>query len=97
MFQNKVDNEDNDKFDIYVGGTTNLTTTLDANAFISKGHYYQLEEEAQSSTCHIVDQDGVTLDPDEEEDETFFGVEQLTGLTTVIQERFLYNFMICND
>ena len=55
MFQNFEENADNANYEIFVTGTSNLTTTLNANAFISKGHYYQLQEDAKSSTCTIID------------------------------------------
>ena len=42
MFENKEKNPDNENYDIYISGTTNLTSTLGANSFVSKGYYYGL-------------------------------------------------------
>jgi len=37
---NMTANPSNTFFDVYVDGTTNLTSTLKAPAFASKGHFY---------------------------------------------------------
>ena len=37
---NMTRNPSNANYDIYVDGTTNMTSTLKANAFASKGHFY---------------------------------------------------------
>lgn len=55
---NMTRNPANANFDIYVDGTTNLTTTLMAWGFAAKGHYYQLSDEAASSAPTLVDQEG---------------------------------------
>jgi hypothetical protein len=40
MMLNRTANPANAAFDILVDGTSNLTTTLRAPAFASKGHFY---------------------------------------------------------
>ena len=44
----------NKNFDTYVDGTSNMTSTLNAPAFVAKGHYYELSPEVESSKCEIV-------------------------------------------
>jgi len=40
MMYNQTRNPDNAKYFGYVDGTSNLTTTLKAPVFVSKGHFY---------------------------------------------------------
>ena len=42
MMYNMTENKENENFNVYVTGTTNMTSTLNAPAFCAKGHYYQL-------------------------------------------------------
>ena len=74
-----------------------MTTALDANAFISRGHYYLLEDDAASSTCLIVDKNNNELSPNAEDDDTYLGIEPYTGLSVIIKERYMYNMLLFND
>ena len=55
MFQDVTENSANQNYAILVSGTTNITSTFNANAFVTKGHYYQVTEDATASICKIVD------------------------------------------
>ena len=55
MFQDFTENPANQNYNILVSGTTNITSTFNANAFITKGHYYQVTDDVQASICSIVD------------------------------------------
>jgi hypothetical protein len=40
LMLNLTANEANAKYNVKITGTTNMTTSLKAPAFVSKGHYY---------------------------------------------------------
>ena len=44
LMYNMTKSETNAKFDTYIDGTSNMTSTLLAPAFVAKGHYYDLSE-----------------------------------------------------
>jgi len=77
---NSTANPANQVYMINVDGTTNLTTTLRAPVFASKGHFYQISPEVASSVPSIVYPDGAPVTPSAGNDETSFGVETLSGL-----------------
>jgi len=87
MMLNMTANPANEVFDVYVDGTTNLTTTLKAAAFASKGHFYQISPEVSSSVPKIVNLANVTILPSASVDETYLGVEKLSGVNLIAQER----------
>ena len=74
-----------------------MTTALHANAFISRGHYYLLEDDAVSSTCLIVDKNNEELSPNVKDDDTYMGIEPYTGLSVIMKERKMYNMLLFND
>ena len=55
---NKTANPANENFDVRITGTSNMTTSLNAYGFVSKGHYLQLSEAAEESKPVIVDSKG---------------------------------------
>ena len=97
MFQDVGENSANQNYNILVSGTTNITSTFNANAFVTKGHYYQLTEDAKESTCQIVDKNGASIKPNQDNDDTYLGVEPNTGITVITKERFLYNMQVFSD
>ena len=66
---------------INVDGTTNLTTTMKAPVFASKGHFYQISPEVTASVPTIKNPDGSVVTANSATDETTFGIETLSGLT----------------
>ena len=80
-------NSQNALFDIYVDGTTNLTSTLKAPAFASKGHFYQISPEVMSSVPSIVNRQNQTILPSASVDETYLGVERISGVTLSSRQR----------
>lgn len=95
---NLTANPANALYEIYVDGTTNMTTTLKAPAFASKGHYYQISEEIKDvSVPKIVYKDGRTIEPNADDDDTWLGVERLSGVNLVARERIQLNFQVPND
>ena len=48
----------NDDYDIKINGTTNMTTSFNANSFVAKGHYYEMSPDVVSSQPMIKDADG---------------------------------------
>jgi hypothetical protein len=80
---NGTANNANQVFDVYVDGTSNLTSTLKAPAFASKGHFYQISSEVSNSVPHIVNLQNVTILPSASVDETYLGVEKLSGVNVI--------------
>mmetsp|Transcript_78093 Transcript_78093/g.107977 ORF Transcript_78093/g.107977 Transcript_78093/m.107977 type:complete len:143 (+) Transcript_78093:2582-3010(+) len=90
---NLTANPANALFEIYVDGTTNMTTTLKAPAFASKGHYYQISEEIKDvSVPKLTDKNGNEILPNADDDDTWLGVERLSGVNLVARERIQLNF-----
>lgn len=97
LMLNKTANPNNEIYDVRITGTSNMTTTLGAWSFVAKGHYYELSPEAESSKPVLRDQQGNVLGVDPENDDTFLGVEQMTGVCLVAKERIFYNFAVYKD
>lgn len=87
----------NANFDIEVSGTSNLTTTLRAPAIAAKGHYYGLSELASSSKPEIVDSNGSAIVASADNDDSYLGVEQLTGVSLIYMERLFFNMVLYGD
>ena len=94
---NKTRNPDNKNYNVFVDGTTNMTSTLKAPAFCAKGHYYQLSPEVESSKCKILDMNDKPITTDKEADDTYLGMEKFSGACVIAKERIFYNFQIWND
>jgi hypothetical protein len=54
LMYNMTRNPDNAMYYGYIDGTSNLTTTLKAPSFVSKGHFYQISSEVAESVPIIV-------------------------------------------
>jgi len=94
---NSTANPANAIYMINVDGTSNLTTTMRAPMFASKGHFYQISDEVASSVPVIKNPDGSVVTPNSNNDETTFGIETLSGLTVQAYQRIQNNFGIFND
>lgn len=88
---------ENANYDIEVAGTSNLTTSLNAWSFAAKGHYYGLSDEASSAKPDIVLSDGVEVVANAVADDTFIGVESMTGVTLILKERLFFNMVVYGD
>jgi len=97
LMLNKTANPNNEIYDVRITGTSNMTTTLGAWSFVAKGHYYELSPEAEESKPILRDQQGNVLQTDPQNDDTFLGVEQMTGVCLVAKERIFYNFAVYKD
>jgi len=86
MMLNMTANPANTVFDVYVDGTTNMTSTLKAPAFASKGHFYQISPEVVLSVPLIVNLQNSTIQPSASVDQTWVNVEQLSGVTLQSQQ-----------
>ena len=64
----------------FIDGTSNLTTTTKAPIFVSKGHFYQISDQVLGSVPLIVDSDGNEIIPNENDDDTYLGIEKITGV-----------------
>lgn len=74
-----------------------MTTSLNAYGFVAKGHYYQLSEMASASKPKIVDSDGNEFVTNSDDDDTYLGVEQLSGVCFIAKERIFFNMAIYGD
>lgn len=63
LMYNMTKNPANENYQVYVDGTSNMTTTLKAPAFISKGHFYQISPEVADAVPIIVDINGNKIIP----------------------------------
>ena len=97
MFENFTGNPDNEIYDIYISGTTNLTSILEANSFLSGGNYYQLAPAAADSKCKIVDQNNDEIGSNSDDDFSMVGIEPNSGVTVIMKERLFYNMLVFND
>ena len=93
---NSTANPANEIYMINVDGTTNLTTTMKAPVFASKGHFYQISSEVAASVPIIKNPDGSVVTPNSD-DETTLGIEQLSGATLQFSQSIQTNFDIFND
>lgn len=96
---NKTRNPDNDNFDVFVDGTTNVTSTLKAQAFASKGHFLDISEEAAAlgSVPVIKNANGEVIKANKDDDDTFLGMEKWTGVNVLARQRIQFNFAVFND
>ena len=92
LMYNMTGYEPNVNFDTYIDGTSNMTSTLLAPAFVAKGHYYDLSPVVESSKCEIVDMNDQPIPPNQEADDTYLGMEAMTGVCVIAAERIFYNF-----
>ena len=97
LMYNMTKSETNAKFQTYIDGTSNMTSTLLAPAFVAKGHYYDLSEVVESSKCEIVDQDEQPITSNQDADDTYLGLEKMSGVCLIAAERIFYNFQVWND
>ncbi len=63
LMYNMTRNPDNEMYFGYIDGTSNLTTTLKAPGFVSKGHYYQISSEVTESIPKIVNTQNEVIIP----------------------------------
>jgi hypothetical protein len=71
----------NSHFDIYVTGTTNLTSTLMAPVFASNGHYQGITSVECADSIPIIRNTNGDIIAPSQADVSFFNVEPQTGLT----------------
>lgn len=78
--QDKHDNPGNAKYYTEIGGSSNMTTLLQAYSLATKGHYYQISEKAKDKIAVIVDKNNKPIEPIEKEDDTYLGIERISGV-----------------
>ena len=99
LMMNKTGYAPNENYDVRITGTTNMTTSLKAFSFAAKGHYYQLDEDVFNSDSRpkITDINGTEIKQNEEDDETYLGVERYSGVCLIAMERIFLNMVIYRD
>lgn len=94
VLQNSTDNAN---YEIDISGTTNLTTTMNAYAFAAKGHYYGIDDKASDSKPQLFDSSMSEIEASADNDNTYLGVEKLSGVSLISMERIFYNMVIYGD
>mmetsp|Transcript_22842 Transcript_22842/g.22098 ORF Transcript_22842/g.22098 Transcript_22842/m.22098 type:complete len:141 (-) Transcript_22842:353-775(-) len=89
-------NADNVKYYTKINGTANLSSSLGAPIFASKGHYYQIPE-SLGITPIVRNHAGEVIQAEEQPDETFLAVESYSGLPLIALQRLQMNFYIEQD
>lgn len=97
LMRNDTDYSPNKNYQVNITGTSNMTTSLQAYAFVAKGHYYQMSDAVNASIPVIVNQDNETIVPNMDDDETYLGVEQTTGVCLLAMERIFFNMVVYGD
>ena len=95
--KNATANPDNKKFNVDITGSSNLTTTLDANCFAAKGHYHEISAKVSDSVPQILNSNGVAITSDADSDDTYLGVEKYTGTRLFSKERIFMNMVFKGD
>jgi hypothetical protein len=73
--------DENAIYNIMVGGTTNLTTVLDAPAFASNGNFFLISKDAQTQMSLPTDAKGNQFVSDANTGNSFFVIEKYSGST----------------
>ena len=72
-----------------------MFSILQAPVIASKGHFYQIDEDAMTKHAVIYKKNTTTvIDPIPEEDDTFLGMEQHSGVNIQARQRLQLNFYI---
>jgi CD36 family len=74
-----------------------LRTVLQAPVLATKGHYYQIADEAKDKIATIIDLKGDKMTPEISRDETTMGIEQITGVNMLAEQRLQMNFQVKRD
>ena len=97
LMRNMTDYPPNANFDVRITGTSNMTSSLMAYAFVAKGHYLQLAEAAAESKPIIRDANGDEILPNQDNDDTYLGVERYSGVNLLAMERIFFNMAVYGD
>ena len=75
LMRNDTHYAPNKNYQVNITGTSNMTSSLQAYAFVAKGHYFQMSDAVSDSMPIIVDQNDTAIKPDRDADDTYLGVE----------------------
>lgn len=71
----KKDNPANKIYGTFLDGTTPLFKVLQAPVLATKGHYYQIDKDAETRVATMVDQNNKPIAAQAKEDDIFLGME----------------------
>jgi hypothetical protein len=94
---NSTANPDNAIFNTGITGTANMTSVLRAPVLASKGHFLQVPDIMANVTATIINHAKNVITPDENRDDIFIGVEQMSGVSAAAKQRVQYNFHVVQD
>ena len=94
-YYNSTMNTANKVFNTEIAGTSNMTSILGAHALMAKGHYFGLS--VNDSLPNIVGSDGKAIEGKFEDDESYIGVESMTGTTVITKQRYFLNLVVQQD
>ena len=91
---NLTANPVNEKYDVRITGTSNMSSSLNAYSFVAKGHYLNLADVAADSKPIITDTSGKVIEANFDNDDTYLGVEPRTGMCLTTRERNFFNMQL---
>lgn len=94
LMWNSTYNPANEIYMVRYNGTANLSTSLMAPVIASKGHFYQMATDLGDTIPPIFDHSGNYITPNAEDDDTFLGIEALSGMTLCARQRIQMNFYV---
>jgi hypothetical protein len=95
--QDQWENPDNQKYYTEISGTSNMSTVLLAPVLASKGHYYQFADKYLNKTSILVDSNNTEIAIDPDRDDTYLGIEKISGVNVQARQRLQMNFQIKKD
>ena len=75
-----------------VKGSMNVTEQMGSPTVVTRGHYYNLDNE--NSDWKMPKIEWVNGDSSDEEDDTFIGVEKYSGVPLIWKQRSFYNLLL---
>lgn len=69
------DNPENKIYGTFLDGTSPMFPVLQAPVLATKGHFFQIDEDALNKVAIMVDKEGNVINPNSDLDDTFLGME----------------------
>jgi len=90
-------NAANADFYIYADGTTNVTSTYQAQVFVTQGNFYGIDTSADVQAAMPTDANGNQFPTSADMSNSYFVVEEYSGTTMQFQQSLQTNFQVFQD
>ena len=80
LMKNQEENPDNKNYHTEYDGTINLNTVMMAQTIGTKGHFMEIGDKLKAKLPSIVDHDQKEIQPNKTLDDTWLGIEKLSGV-----------------